>query len=131
MAAQIKQEPGAATPYIKPDPDSKATSMGAIEEEDIYEDAGDLDFSNAGQNVWLLRIPKQLWEHWSKIDDDEEIQIGTVRVEGTPTDIKRVGSPLGGYVARSTGIWRLTGFCRSVCASTNGRTIRTFPRTTT
>ncbi|KAL2003928.1 hypothetical protein VTN02DRAFT_1624 [Thermoascus thermophilus] len=90
MAAPIKQEPGVSTPYIKPDPDSKDVSMGGIEDEDIYEDAGDLDFSNAGQNVWLMRIPRQLWEHWSKLDDDEEIQIGTVRVEGQPTDIRRV-----------------------------------------
>lgn len=103
MAAPIKQEPGASTPYIKPDPDSKDISMGGIDDEDIYEDAGDLDFSNAGQNVWLMRIPRQLWEHWSKLDDDEEIQIGTVRVEGQPTDIKRVRLPSSRYAAKSTG----------------------------
>ncbi|KAL1988997.1 hypothetical protein VTN96DRAFT_5760 [Rasamsonia emersonii] len=89
MAAPVKQEPG-STPYIKPDPDSREAHAGALSDEDIYEDAGDLDFSQAGQNVWLTRIPKSLWEHWSKLDDDEEIQIGTIRVEGDPTDIKRV-----------------------------------------
>ncbi|KAL1965804.1 hypothetical protein VTN77DRAFT_5125 [Rasamsonia byssochlamydoides] len=89
MAAPVKQEPG-STPYIKPDPDSRETPAGTLSDEDIYEDAGDLDFSQAGQNVWLTRIPKALWEHWSKLDDDEEIQIGTIRVEGDPTDIKRV-----------------------------------------
>jgi transcription initiation factor TFIIF subunit beta len=89
MAAHVKQEPG-STPYIKPDPDSSESPAGALSDEDIYEDAGDLDFSQASQNVWLTRIPRPLWEHWSKLDDDEEIQIGTVRVEGDPTDIKRV-----------------------------------------
>lgn len=88
MAAQIKQEPG-ATSFIKPDPDVKG---GALADEDIYEDAGDLDFSQAHQNVWLTRIPKSLWEHWSSIDDDEEIQIGTVRVEGDAQNTKRVCS---------------------------------------
>jgi transcription initiation factor TFIIF subunit beta len=82
----VKPESG-----IKPDPDSKGTPTGTLSDDDLYEDAGDLDFSLAGQNVWLTRIPKALWEHWSKLDDDEEIQIGTVRVEGDATDTKRVG----------------------------------------
>ncbi|KAL1993262.1 hypothetical protein VTN49DRAFT_3211 [Thermomyces lanuginosus] len=86
MAAQIKQEPGGA-PFIKPDPDVKG---GTLADEDIYEDAGDLDFSQAHQNVWLTRIPKSLWEHWSSLDDDEEIQIGTVRVEGDAQNTKRI-----------------------------------------
>jgi transcription initiation factor TFIIF subunit beta len=89
--AQVKQEPG-STPFIKPDPDTKESLLDALSDEDIYEDAGDLDFSNAGQSVWLTRIPKALWEHWAHLDDDEEIQIGTVRVEGNPQDIKRVRS---------------------------------------
>jgi transcription initiation factor TFIIF subunit beta len=89
MAAQIKQEAGGSTQLIKPDPENEAI-VGTLSDEDIYEDTGDLDFSHAGQNVWLTRVPKVLWEHWSKLDDDEEIRIGTVRVEGNPTDIKRV-----------------------------------------
>lgn len=92
MAAQIKQDGEA--PLIKPDPDSKDVSMGGISDEDIYEDAGDLDFINAAQSVWLSRIPRALWENWSNIDDDEEIEIGTIRIEGDPKDIKRVGLSL-------------------------------------
>ncbi|KAJ9410022.1 hypothetical protein DTO045G8_2015 [Paecilomyces variotii] len=87
--SQVKQEPG-STPFIKPDPDSKETSLGAMSDDDLYEDAGDLDFSNAAQDVWLTRIPKSLWKHWAHLDDDEEIQIGTVRVEGRPEDTKRI-----------------------------------------
>jgi transcription initiation factor TFIIF subunit beta len=90
MAAPVKLEPGASTPFIKPDPDSKDSPSGALSDEDIYEDAGDLDFTQSGQRVWLTRIPTDLWKHWSQLDDDEEIQIGTVRVEGDAHDIKRV-----------------------------------------
>lgn len=87
MASQIKPDPDASIAYIKADPDSKDA---AIDEDDIYEDAGDLDFSNAAQSLWLSRIPRSLWEHWSKLDEDEEIELGTVRIEGDPNDIKRV-----------------------------------------
>lgn len=88
MAAPVKQEPGAA-PFIKPDPESK-DGLAGFSDDDLYEDTGDLDFSQAGQNVWLTRIPTDLWKHWSQLDDDEEIQIGTVRVEGEANDPKRV-----------------------------------------
>ncbi|KAL3465273.1 transcription initiation factor IIF, beta subunit-domain-containing protein [Aspergillus heterothallicus] len=90
MVPQVKQDPDASTPYIKPDPDNKDTVLADIDDEDLYEDAGDLDFANAAQSLWLSRIPRSLWEHWSKLDDDEEIQIGTIRIEGELNDIKRV-----------------------------------------
>ncbi|PYI03863.1 transcription initiation factor IIF, beta subunit [Aspergillus sclerotiicarbonarius CBS 121057] len=107
MVPQVKQDPDAQSPYIKSDPyikqdpDSKDAILDDIDDEDLYEDAGDLDFSAANQNVWLSRIPRSLWEHWSHLsnnggDDDEEIQIGTMRIEGTPNDIKRVSLRLNG-----------------------------------
>lgn len=86
MASHIKTDPDT---YVKPDPDSKE-GITPMDEDDIYEDAGDLDFASAGQNIWLSRLPRSLWENWSNIDDDEEIEIGTVRIEGEPNDIKRV-----------------------------------------
>lgn len=86
--AQVKTDPDA--PYIKPDPDNKDAILADLEDEDIYEDAGDLEFSQSGQNVWLSRLPRQLWEHWAHLDDDEEVEIGTVRIEGEPGDLKRV-----------------------------------------
>jgi transcription initiation factor TFIIF subunit beta len=62
-----------------------------MDEDDLYEeDAGDLDFSQAQQQLWLSHIPRSLWETWSSINDDEEIEIGTIRVEGTETDPRRV-----------------------------------------
>lgn len=90
MVPQVKQDPDTSSPYIKPDPDSKEAIAAALDEDDLYEDAGDLDFTNAAQNVWLSRIPRSLWENWSKLDDEEEIQVGTIRIEGEPSDIKRV-----------------------------------------
>ena len=86
---QIKVEPE-ATPTIKEEPDTKDGVGGILSDEDIYEDTGDFDLSGSGKNVWLTRIPRDLWENWAALDDDEEIQIGTIRVEGPADDVKRV-----------------------------------------
>jgi TFIIF, beta subunit N-terminus len=67
---------------VKPDPESTGASPSAMSEDDIYEDAGDLDFSiGEDKSVWLMRVPKFLWESWDKIGDDEEVELGKVRVE--------------------------------------------------
>lgn len=68
---------------IKPDPEAQGASPGtfASGEDDVYEDAGDLEFNTNPefQKMYMARVPKFLWEAWSKLDDDAEIQIGTVR----------------------------------------------------
>ena len=90
----IKPEPGQLLESkIKPDPDSIGNSPAAQTDEDIYEDTGDLDFAGSDQGFYLTRLPKFLWDSWSKLDDNQEIQIGTIRVEGGLNDVKRV-SPL-------------------------------------
>jgi transcription initiation factor TFIIF subunit beta len=61
-------------------------------EEDIYEDAGDLDFANAQKKVWLSHIPRSLWETLSTMEGDDEIEIGTLRVEGSESQPTRVSS---------------------------------------
>jgi hypothetical protein len=68
---------------VKPEPGSVGASPAAQSEDDIYEDTGDLDFAQAGQDLWLCRIPKFLFENWKDLQDgdDEQIRIGTVRVE--------------------------------------------------
>lgn len=76
-------------PAIKREPGSAAASPAALEE-DIYEDAGDLDFSHADQAAFLMRLPKWLWDAWSKLGDDAEVQIGMIRMESGPNDVKRV-----------------------------------------
>ncbi|KAI4183919.1 MAG: hypothetical protein L6R41_005097 [Letrouitia leprolyta] len=75
---------------IKVEPPSAAASPTAHSDDDIYEDAGDLDFSQAAQSLYLSRIPKYLWESWSKLEDDQEIHLGTIRFEGELDDIKRM-----------------------------------------
>lgn len=68
--------------YVKPDPEGESP---ALEEDDLYEDAGDLEFydpngpqGTVGQ-AYLARVPKEVWEAWSKLPDDAEIEVGTMR----------------------------------------------------
>ncbi|KAL8712443.1 MAG: hypothetical protein Q9220_003291 [cf. Caloplaca sp. 1 TL-2023] len=76
--------------HIKVEPPSNPASPAAASDEDIYEDAGDLDFSKAVQGLYLTRIPRYLWDNWANLEDDQEIQLGTIRVEGSLEDVKRV-----------------------------------------
>ncbi|KAH7257207.1 transcription initiation factor IIF, beta subunit-domain-containing protein [Fusarium tricinctum] len=77
----IKQDP-----YIKPDPEA-SNSPAPADEEDLYEDAGDLEFyskdTGAFETLYLARVPRYMWEAWYKLTerlgDDDEIQIGTLR----------------------------------------------------
>jgi transcription initiation factor TFIIF subunit beta len=77
-----------ADPLIKPDPENQGASPGPFSEDDIYEDAGDLEFNTDPhfQKLYLARVPKFLWEAWEKLDDDAEIQIGTIRQTQTVVD---------------------------------------------
>jgi transcription initiation factor TFIIF subunit beta len=91
----VKVEPSdnpslAGITTIKRDPDSVAASPSAFTEDDAYEDVGDLDFSQASQSLYLMRIPKFLWDAWADYDDDDEIRLGTVRVEQVGADQQRV-----------------------------------------
>lgn len=83
-----------ADSLIKPDPDAPGASPGAFTDEDIYEDAGDLEFNTDPkyQRLYLVRMPKYVWEQWSKLDDDAEIQLGTIRqvTHTEPNGDKRV-----------------------------------------
>lgn len=87
-----------AIPSVKiervPSPDIKAEADDdtpePMEEDDIYEDPGDLDFSNAHQKIWLGHIPKSLWDIWASLGEDEEIEIGTIRLEGSEANPSRV-----------------------------------------
>ena len=78
----------ASSMMIKDEPMEDALSPSM--EDDIYEDAGDLDFTNAQKRVWLSHIPRSLWETLSTLDGDDEIEIGTLRVEGSDSQPSRV-----------------------------------------
>lgn len=80
--AGIPQTVNGAGSIIKNESEFRGLSPGGPSEEDIYEDAGDLDFTNAAEEIYLTRIPKFLWKSWSLLEADEEIHLGTVRVEG-------------------------------------------------
>lgn len=76
---------------IKPEPMEDTPSPYIDEDEEMYdEDTGDLDFSQAQQQLWTSHIPKTLWEALSKLQDEDEIEIGTIRVEGPETNPSRV-----------------------------------------
>ena len=75
---------------IKSDAEAEVSSPGVRSEEDIYEDAGDLDFACSAQEVYLTRVPKALWKTWSQLDTDGDIHLGTIRIEGDTETPKRV-----------------------------------------
>ncbi|KAL9048990.1 MAG: hypothetical protein Q9162_007445 [Coniocarpon cinnabarinum] len=62
---------------VKPDPDVRHPQP--MEEDDDFEDTGELEMPPQPHNVWLLRIPRVLHEQWNKIDQDQEMQIGIIR----------------------------------------------------
>ncbi|KAI1819987.1 transcription initiation factor IIF, beta subunit-domain-containing protein [Xylaria intraflava] len=77
-------------PAIKHDPAIEADTMdsipGVMSDEDMYEDAGDLEFVDlnpatnpTAADIYLAHVPKYLHNAWAHIEDDEEIRIGTVR----------------------------------------------------
>lgn len=77
--------------FIKPDPDEKPTPP--VDDEDLYEDAGDLEFydKNDGpsESLYLARVPRYMWAAWMKVaermGDDEQLEIGTLRTWKEPT----------------------------------------------
>jgi TFIIF, beta subunit N-terminus len=112
------------SPHVKPEPADNTLSP-YMDEDDVYEeDAGDLDFSKAQQQLWLSRIPRSLWETWSSLGDEEEIEIGTIRVEGTETEPQRVGS----HLVSSSSLILLTTFSRSVSSYITYLNLRYIPK---
>ncbi len=66
---------------IKPEPD-----MASPMADDELDDACDLEFFNT-QNpddplgkLYLTRLPNYVWQAWNTLDDDAEIQLGTIRL---------------------------------------------------
>lgn len=77
MASSVvkKEEP------VSPEPMSS-------DEEDIYEDAGDLEFYDKdatanNENLYSARLPDYLWKRWAalteRLGDNDEIRLGTLR----------------------------------------------------
>ena len=87
---KVENPTNGQTPHIKPESDSIGASPAPHTDDDLYEDAGDLEFAGADQGLYLTRVPKFLWERWSRLDDNQEVTIGTVRVQGGLENVKRV-----------------------------------------
>ena len=80
----------AEQPAVKPEPDESPAALPApMDEDDMYEDAGDLEFydtqeqGHVFEKLYLSRVPKYLWEAWHQLvqglGDNDEVQIGTIR----------------------------------------------------
>lgn len=89
LEAGTKQEPGLSSSDIKTEPGFK-TEPGYADDDELYEDAGDLDVSNGDRAVWLVKLPQFLAERWRDVDEDEEIVLGTVKVDRNAPDQKNV-----------------------------------------
>ncbi|KAL2395464.1 hypothetical protein ABEF95_000997, partial [Exophiala dermatitidis] len=66
---KMKLEPPDQTVKLEPMDESPSPYVEE-DDDDIYEDTGDLDFSRAQQPLWLSHIPRTLWEALSKLQDD-------------------------------------------------------------
>ncbi|RAL66237.1 hypothetical protein DID88_005908 [Monilinia fructigena] len=55
-----------ADTIIKPDPEGAVASPRFMEDDDIYEDAGDMAINEEPgfQKLWLGRVPKYVWDAW-------------------------------------------------------------------
>jgi len=66
---QIKPEPDAGSPYV----------------DEALDETPDLEFydkfpnANECARMYLARLPSYLWQVWSQLDDDAEIEIGSIR----------------------------------------------------
>ena len=78
---------------VKAEPDlDVADSPSAAMDEDLYEDAGDLDMNDASQATYITRVPKYLWKFLSEGGGGQDGHIGTIRVDGEIENPKQVCS---------------------------------------
>jgi transcription initiation factor TFIIF subunit beta len=88
--------PQPESPYednVSLSPSPPPASQDAPEDDDNYEDSLDLDTSNVGSSVWLVRLPKFLMEKWKDIDSISGKDLGMVRTvsqPGKPEKIKLI-----------------------------------------
>lgn len=66
-------------PVIKPEPDTGSSFVDEVDETPDLEFFDKLQDADAYNRMYLTRLPNYVWEAWSKLDDDDEIDIGTIR----------------------------------------------------
>jgi len=95
----LKVDSGAMDAHIKLEdvasPSPSAVSDTYMDDADL--DDPELDFKQAHQNLWVSKLPKHLWETLAKLGDNDEIEIGTIRVEGSLEKPQRVSLKLNDH----------------------------------
>ncbi|KAK5655430.1 hypothetical protein OQA88_5701 [Cercophora sp. LCS_1] len=80
--------------HVKPEPD-----VGSPAAEDDLDESTDLEFYDPSidnlNRMYLARLPNYLWEAWSQLGDDEEIQLGRVRQWTAPDGTTKIQMLLG------------------------------------
>ena len=79
---------------VKDEPLDESMSPYMEDMDDVTEDAGDLDFSQGNRPLWLGHLPRSLWESLAQADDNDEIDLGVIRVEGPQDNPKLSARPL-------------------------------------
>ena len=69
-----------------------ASSPSAVSDAymDDADDDPELNFDEVNKLLWTSKVPKYLWEVLAKASDDEEIELGTIRVEGSFDNPERI-----------------------------------------
>lgn len=84
-------------PSLAADQDIKLHDVKAelsdVDDDELYEDAGDLDMSRGEKAVWLVKLPSFVTERWSQIDDNEEIVLGMVKVNPNTNNVRASSLP--------------------------------------
>lgn len=88
---------------VKTEPEAEGSASPTPMDEDLYEDAGDLEMygkapGNPFETIYLARVPRYMWEAWikltEKLGDDDEVQLGTLRTWNQPVEgIGKDGQP--------------------------------------
>jgi transcription initiation factor TFIIF subunit beta len=95
--ATVKPDPGTKLEPKSENQDIDMTSIPSIKPEsddELYEDAGDLDMVEGSKAVWLVKLPSFVAERWNDIDEDEEIVLGVVKVNPNNNEQVRLKSTL-------------------------------------
>ena len=79
-------------PGIKPDPDGLQPTQ-PIDEDDDFEDTGELELPQQAEHAWLLRVPRVLHEQWAPLNQDQEICVGKIRRNKRTGRLKMILDP--------------------------------------
>lgn len=95
----IKREEVTTPGLLKPEPMD-------YEDDELYEDAGDLDMTHGDDAVWLVKLPSFVAERWNEIEEEEEICLGYIKVRANDqTHVCDPGNTREKAVCERRGCW--------------------------